>query len=131
MIDCTWQQDLWPNEHYRQLWQQLKADFDIDSAAVLMVEALYLAATQDKEAAVAEYLATQLAAGALTLAALQRHFQILTETTLPVVQVHQHDLKAYDQLLQPDSAPESLPESQPPPQTSTPLPHAPVLGFFA
>ena len=109
------------------MWQQLQADFDIDSAAVLMVEALYIAATQDKESAVAEYLAAQLTTGTLTVAALQRRFQLLNERTLPAVQVQQHDLKAYDQLLQT----ESLPESQPPPQTSTPLPHAPVLGFFA
>ncbi|NEQ48500.1 MAG: hypothetical protein F6K00_35210 [Leptolyngbya sp. SIOISBB] len=77
-IYCTWQQDLLPNAPYRQLWQQLQADFDIDSAAVLMVEALYIAATQDKESAVAEYLVAQLAAGtpnfiylATTLSALE------------------------------------------------------------
>ena len=128
LIYCTWQQDLWPNDAYRQVWQQLQADFDIDSAAVLRVEALYIAATQDKESAVAEYLAAQLTAGTLTVAALQRHFQLLHERTLPAVQVHQHDLKAYDQLLQPDSATESLPESQPPPQTPAPLPYAPPLG---
>ncbi|NEQ46675.1 MAG: transposase family protein [Leptolyngbya sp. SIOISBB] len=69
-IYCTWQQDLLPNAPYRQLWQQLQADFDIDSAAVLMVEALYIAATQDKESAVAEYLVAQLAAGTLTLSTL-------------------------------------------------------------
>ena len=128
LIYCTWQQDLLPNEPYQQLWRQLQADFDIDSAAVLMVEALYIAATQDKEAAVAEYLAAQLATGTLTLAALQRHFQRLKETPLPTVQVQQHDLKDYDQLLQPDAASEPLPKSQPPPQTPAPLPHAPALG---
>jgi hypothetical protein len=101
LIYCTWQQDLLPNEPYRQLWQQLQANFDIDSAAVLMVEALYIAATQNKEFAVAEYLATQLAAATLTLAALQKHFQLLKETALPTVRVQQHDLKDYDQLLQP------------------------------
>jgi hypothetical protein len=128
LIYCTWQQDLLPNQPYRQLWQQLQASFDIDSAAVLMVEALYIAATQNKESAVAEYLAAQLATGTLTLAALQKHFQLLKQTTLPTVQVQQHDLKDYDQLLQPDATTQSLPESQPPPQTPTPLSHAPALG---
>jgi hypothetical protein len=131
LIYCTWQQDLLPNEPYRQLWQQLQANFDIDSAAVLMVEALYIAATQNKEFAVAEYLATQLAAATLTLAALQKHFQLLKETALPTVRVQQHDLKDYDQLLQPvqpAASSEPLPESQPPPQTPTPLSHAPALG---
>jgi hypothetical protein len=128
LIYCTWQQDLLPNQPYRQLWQQLQASFDIDSAAVLMVEALYIAATQNKESAVAEYLAAQLATGTLTLAALQKHFQLLKQTTLPTVQVQQHDLKDYDQLLQPDATTQSLPKSQPPPQTPTPLSHAPALG---
>jgi hypothetical protein len=111
LIYCTWQQDLLPNEPYQQLWQQLQANFDLDSAAVLMVETLYIAATQDKESAVAEYLAAQLAAGTLTLATLQKHFQLLKETTLPTVQVQQHDLKDYDQLLQPEASSEPLPES--------------------
>ena len=48
-IYCTWQQELLPNEHYRELWGQLKRDFALDHAAVVIVEALYIAATQDKE----------------------------------------------------------------------------------
>jgi len=42
-------------EHYRQLWQQLRAQFDYQ-AACLMVEALYIAAVQDKQMAVAAYM---------------------------------------------------------------------------
>jgi hypothetical protein len=53
---CTWQQELLPDDHYRDLWGQLKAHFELDSAALLMVEALYIAATQDKQTAVAAYL---------------------------------------------------------------------------
>jgi len=48
---CTWQQELLPNAQYREFWQHLKAEFDLDTAALLMVEALYIAATQDKEMA--------------------------------------------------------------------------------
>jgi hypothetical protein len=122
---CTWQLDLLPNDHYRTLWRQLKDGFDADSAAVLMVEALYLAATQDKELAVADYLEAQLAAGTLTLASLQRQFQLLSAVSLPVVDVHQHDLGEYDQLLLPS---QSVPEPQSPPQTPAPPPHAQPLG---
>lgn len=125
---CTWQLDLLPNDHYRSLWTQLKVGFDADSAAVLMVEALYLAATQDKEPAVANYLEAQLAAGTLTLASLQRQFQLLSEVSLPVVDVHQHDLGEYDQLLIPLPPSKSVPEPQSPPQTPPPPPHAQPLG---
>ncbi|NEO34595.1 MAG: hypothetical protein F6K36_30240 [Symploca sp. SIO3C6] len=55
-IYCTWQSELLPNDHYLELWEQLQRDFALDRAAVLMVEALYIAATQDKESGVADYL---------------------------------------------------------------------------
>ena len=51
---CTWQQDLLPDEQWQQLWQQMKAQFDLDSAALLMVESLYIAATTDAQARVAD-----------------------------------------------------------------------------
>ena len=98
-IYCTWREDLLPNDHYRRLWAQIEADFEIDSAAVLMVEALYIAATQNKASAVAEYLETELSAGSLTLVGLRRHFQLLTGTSMPTVSVKQHNLSSYDQLL--------------------------------
>lgn len=100
-IYCTWRDDLLPNDHYRRLWAQIEAAFEIDSAAVLMVEALYIAATQNKAPAVADYLETELSAGTLTLVGLRRHFQLLTGTSLPTVSVKQHDLSSYDQLLTP------------------------------
>ena len=101
-IYCTWRDDLLPNDHYRRLWAQMETDFDIDSAAVLMVEALYIAATQNKAPAVAEYLDAELSAGTLTLVGLRRHFQLLTGTSMPTVSVKQHDLSSYDQLLNPE-----------------------------
>ena len=98
---CTWRDDLLPNDHYRRLWQQIKARFELDSAAVLIVEALYIAATQDKALAVANYLDEQLTGGRLTLVGLRQHFQLLTGTQMPTVSVKQHDLSSYDQLLSP------------------------------
>jgi hypothetical protein len=50
-IYCTWQQDLLPTVQFRELWAVLTVQFDLDTAAVLIVEALYLDATQDQEAA--------------------------------------------------------------------------------
>ena len=81
----------------------MQQQFERDSAAVVMVEALYIAATQNKEAAVADYLSAQLAAGTLSLSCLRRHFQLLRDQQVPTVTVQQHQLDDYDQLLIPDT----------------------------
>lgn len=131
LLYCLWQQELLPNDQYRQLWQQMKAQYDPDSAAMLMVEALYIAASQDKEAAVADYLAAQLAAGSLTRVCLQQQFGLLTSAVMPEVNVTQHPLKDYDQLLpQSASAPanQPLPKPEPAPETTAPVPHAEAVG---
>ncbi len=96
---CTWQQELLPNETWRELWSQLKSQFELDSAAVLIVEGLYIAATQDQESAVATYLQAQLSAKTLTLAGLKKQFQLLSDLNLPHLSVTHHTLEDYDQLL--------------------------------
>ena len=149
---CTWRDELLPNDHYRRLWQQIKERFELDSAAVLIVEALYIAATQDKALAVANYLDEQLIDGRLTLVGLRRHFQLLTGTQMPTVSVKQHDLSSYDQLLSPERLVEplkershripdtdsftkpsqqSVPKSQRSSQAAAPLAHAQSLGRLA
>lgn len=80
---CTWQQDLLPNAQFRSLWERLKVQFELDQAAVLLVEALYIAATQNKEQAVAEYLEQQLRAQTLSLQRLQQHFLPSVPANLP------------------------------------------------
>ena len=40
-IYCTWRDELLPNDFYRQLWVHMADEFERDTAAVLMVEALY------------------------------------------------------------------------------------------
>jgi len=128
---CTWQQELLPSDHYRDLWGQLKMQFEPDSAALLMVEALYIAATQDKETAVAAYVQTQLHRQSLTLVGLRQHFQLLSSSAIPELSVNQHDLSSYDQLLGRyccEPSHQSLPESESPPQTPAPVPHAQPLG---
>ena len=124
-IYCTWQSDLLPNDHYRELWEQLKRDFTLDRAAVLMVEALYLAATQDKESAVAHYLEDHLTASTLSLSALRCHFHLPPNTDPPTLCVQQHSLNDYDQLL---DSPLPLSNPQYPSQNAAPLPHAQSMG---
>lgn len=125
---CTWQQELLPNDAWRMLWTQLKQQFQLDSAAVLMVEALYIAATQDKQAAVENYLHAQLSAETLTLAGLRKQFQLLSDLNLPDLCVTQHELDLYDQLLCRESTDQSVSEPQSPTQTPAPASHAASLG---
>lgn len=144
---CTWQSEILPDEQWRNLWQQIAERWEPDSAARLMVEALYLAASHDKERAIADYLHAQLEAGSLTLRGLQQQFGSLPKDTLPASRVQQHPLASYDQLLSspansadsvgstdPSPPPEgnhrgqSLPQPQPASQTTPPLPHAQPLA---
>jgi hypothetical protein len=97
---CQWQDDLLPNAQWRSTWETLKIQFDADQAARLMTEALYIAATQDKEVQVEEYLDTQLKGASLTLSGLQRSFESKPVSNhFPCVTSVQHDLSSYDQLL--------------------------------
>jgi hypothetical protein len=125
---CTWQQDLLPNEQWQQLWEQMKAQFDLDRAAVLMVESLYIAAITNRQTGVAEYLQTQLEATSLTLTTLQQHFGLLNSSLVPSLAPPQQDLSAYDQLLPTAQPSQSLPEPQPAPQTVTSVSDVDPLG---
>lgn len=97
---CQWQEDLLPDADWRERWQQMKTETDPDTAARGMVEALYIAATQDREGDVANYLKTELAAGTFTLHRLQHHFNRMQPLSVPAVTSVQHELSSYDQLFQ-------------------------------
>jgi hypothetical protein len=125
---CTWQQELLPNDLWRDLWQQLKVRFELDSAAVLIVEALYMAARQDKEQTVAQYLQTQLETNTLTLVALRQQFGWLHQAGVPKLHIEQHELSSYDQLLSTSRVTQSLPKPEFAPQATATLPHVDSLG---
>lgn len=97
---CQWQAELLPDEQWRCIWQTLKREFESDTAARLMTEALYLAATQDKETQVLDYLQVQLQQSSLSLAGLQQSFETkLASDHYPYITSVQYDLSSYDQLL--------------------------------
>jgi hypothetical protein len=133
-VHCSWQQDLLPTTQFRELWLKLKTQVDLDTASVLMVEALYISATQDKEAVVAEYLEQELTAQTLSLKRLKQQFNQECRPSLPQLSIEQHDLASYDQLLK--SSPsnhdntQSLPKSQSASQATPPLPYADPLGIY-
>jgi hypothetical protein len=115
---CQWQQELLPNDEWRVLWQQMKETFEPDRAARLIVEGLYLAATHDKEAALAAFMQVQLQQGTLTLSGLQQQFSLLPNSSmLSSIQSVQHGLSSYDQLL---SSVSVEPLSEPEPSAQTP-----------
>jgi hypothetical protein len=97
---CQWQADLLPDSDWRELWQQMKRGADPDTAARWMVEALYIAATQDREVEVANYLKTELVTGTFTLHRLQHQFNLMQTLSIPEVASVQHELSSYDQLFQ-------------------------------
>jgi len=105
---CQWQQDWLPDADWHALWQQMKGCTDPDTAARWMVEALYIAATQDQEVAVADYLKLELAADTLTLIRLQHQFKLMPTLSVPEVAAVQHTLASYDQRLQPATRSESV-----------------------
>jgi hypothetical protein len=122
---CQWQEDLLPDADWCELWQQMKGCTDSDTAARWMVEALYIAATQDREVDVASYLKTELAAGTFTLPRLQHQFNLMKTSPIPEVASVQHELSSYDQLFQPQS---STPvESRPDPDGGAQTPQAQPL----
>jgi len=102
LLHSTWQQDLLPNDNYRQLWQKLLVQFAPRNAARLMTESLYIAAKFDCETAVATFLEAQLLSGSLTLHSLQKHFLLADSDAVPTQVLSQHSLSKYDQLINHD-----------------------------
>jgi hypothetical protein len=108
---CDWQNDLLPDDDWRELWQQLNQGSDPDQAARLIVEALYIAATQDQEAEVAAYLRQELETGTISLSRLQQHFLSHSESPVPNISTEQHSLASYDQFLSQKPSDDPLRES--------------------
>jgi hypothetical protein len=133
-IYCTWQDDLLPTTQFRELWAKLKAQFDLDTAAVLIVEALYISATQNKEEDVAEYLEQELKAQTLTLKRLKQQFNQDCSQNFPPLTIEQHDLSSYDQLFESnprsDNNPESIPASRSTSEAAPPVPYSDPLGIY-
>jgi hypothetical protein len=133
-IYCTWQEDLLPTTQFRELWVKLKAQFDLDTAAVLIVEALYISATQNLEEPIAEYLEQELIAQTLSLKRLKQQFVRDCSQSFPPLTIEQHALASYDQLFEPSSishdSAESLPESQSASEATPPVPYSHPLGIY-
>lgn len=101
---CQLRDDLLPNDSYRQIWEAIDNRLAPRAACKLMVGVLVLAAEQDCEGPLAEYIQGRLDEHLPSLVELQRRFGAPSRS-LPVLSTEQHDLSAYDALLMNASSP--------------------------
>jgi hypothetical protein len=102
LLRAQLQGDLLPGEPWRQLWRQLLAALPPDEAAKVMVDALHVAAKAGDLDAVERYLRRQLRSGAISLTALRTHYGLRPPrglAALPQLQISEHQLSSYDELL--------------------------------
>jgi hypothetical protein len=102
LLRAQLQGDLLPGEPWRQLWRQLLAALPPDEAAKVMVDALHVAAKAGDLAAVERYLRRQLRSGAISLTALRTHYGLRPPrglAAMPQLQISEHQLSSYDELL--------------------------------
>ncbi len=102
LLRAQLQNDLLPGEPWRQLWRQLLAALPPDEAAKVMVEALHVAARSDDLPGVERYLRRQLRRGELSLSSLRDHYGLRPPrglTAMPQLDIPEHTLCSYDELL--------------------------------
>ena len=91
---------LLPNAQYRQIWQTLTSRIPSREASKLMVGLLHIAATANCEAALGELVTDELLAGNIpSLKGLQQQWGIVRDQSCPRVDVSQHTLESYNQLI--------------------------------
>ncbi len=98
LLRAQLQGDLLPGEP----WRQLLAALPPDEAAKVMVDALHVAAKAGDLDAVERYLRRQLRSGAISLTALRTHYGLRPPrglAALPQLQISEHQLSSYDELL--------------------------------
>ena len=99
LLHCRYQRELFPDERWWQLWQQLRNSGDRDAAARLMVEALYVGCRVAGYEPVLAWLEKAHQRQGLSLAALQQRFRLPPHRPLPPQRISQHTLQSYDDLL--------------------------------
>jgi hypothetical protein len=98
LLRAQLQADLLPGENWRQLWRQLLAALPPEEAAKVMVDALHVAARTGELAGVQRYLRR----GELSLTTLRDHYGLRPprgRSALPQLQIPEHQLSSYDELL--------------------------------
>lgn len=92
--------DLLPNDAYKQIWQYVNQNLSSKLACKFIVELLYLAAANNCEEALAADVLTQIAqAKELSLTELKTKYQKVEATNSLTLEVIQHTLASYNQLI--------------------------------
>ena len=102
LLRAQLQDDLLPTGSWRQLWRALLAALPPDEAAKVMVDALHVAARSDDLAGVERYLRRQLRKGEISLSSLRDHYGLRPPrglAPLPQLDIPEHTLSSYDELL--------------------------------
>jgi hypothetical protein len=102
LLRAQLQDDILPGESWRQLWRKLLAALPPDEAAKVMVDALHVAARTGDLAGVERYLRRQLRCGELSLSSLRDHYGLRPPrglSAMPELQIPEHTLSSYDELL--------------------------------
>ena len=99
LLHCRYQRELFPDERWWVLWQELRASGDRDAAARLMVEALHVGCRLATYEAVLAWLEKARARHRLSLAELQKRFRLPPHRPVPEQRIAQHTLQTYDHLL--------------------------------
>ena len=114
LLRAQLQNDLLPTDSWRQLWRALLAALPPDEAAKVMVDALHVAAKTDDLAAVERYLRRQLRKGEISLSSLRDHYGLRPPrglAALPQLDIPEHTLSSYDELLGRTTEPASAGDS--------------------
>lgn len=91
---------LLPNAIYRKIWQDLTDRLPARDASRLMVGLLHLAAKADCETALGELVTQELLVGVTpSLTELKKRWGIAQTSSCPIVDVTQHALESYNQLI--------------------------------
>ena len=114
LLRAQLQDDLLPSDSWRQLWRALLAALPPDEAAKVMVDALHVAARTDDLAGVERYLRRQLRKGEISLSSLRDHYGLRPPrglAALPQLDIPEHTLSSYDELLGRTTEPASAGDS--------------------
>ena len=114
LLRAQLQDDLLPTDSWRQLWRALLAALPPDEAAKVMVDALHVAAKTDDLAGVERYLRRQLRKGEINLSSLRDHYGLRPPrglAALPQLDIPEHTLSSYDELLGRTTEPASAGDS--------------------
>jgi len=102
LLRAQLQADILPGKAWHRIWRQLLAALPPEEAARVMVDALHVSARADDLPGVERYLRRTLRSGQLSLTALRDHYGLRPPrglAALPQLDIPEHTLSSYDELL--------------------------------